>query len=484
LISFSCINCLNLIHRKCIPIFCPGVQSAATPASIPSTNWVKFAPTVFVASCSDTALTVLGPSPRTGATYRISCPSQCLAAKSPVYGCSRTNAFSAQSALCRTALHAGAYQNANGGIFELTIVASTAASYCASGASSLFSSNADRHNTAARHIAASVRILARLFGSAADCHVHDDICLGLRGKQCVCAREQHNSFGTQSSVRQSRASAPKQSSSQASNVIGCLRANYFDANSTLCAAAAHSFIETDAVFQIVTAPAASASFCNETFNAIPSASNGIQLSTSVDSVALSRRAHRDGCQQLAVLQTVSDRVSARRWRASSRLLPAVHVLRVQLDLDCRLLASKHVYGRVGGVPRCHARRCHQLTDGRCVSRQCRADADLFLRRRVELCVGLARLDVPVGQIAFALQLTPNEVGMYLLLYSLTPSTFFSRRLNRNCLYSTSPCRCNRIRPAGHPVSKGLGRSIRCRIRVATRCQHLLSVFFIIDVSRR
>ncbi len=52
-------------------------------------------------------------------------------------------------------------------------------------------------------------------------------------------------------------------------VIGCLRKNYFDAQSTLCAAAVHSFIETESAFHIVSVPAADASICNETFNAIP-----------------------------------------------------------------------------------------------------------------------------------------------------------------------------------------------------------------------
>ncbi len=255
-----------------------GVQTTSTPPATAPSYWIKFAPTVFVASCSDTALTVLGPSPRPGATFRISCPSQCLAAKLPVFGCSRTNAFSAQSALCRTALHAGAYQNAIGGVFELTIVTPTAASYCASGAASLFSSNAVatslppvtlQHPYAFSLDYLSKPLVATCTSTFASVFTENNVTAPMNSVS-----------GHRYSIQCPASACGYGAPSSTARVIGCLRNNYFDTQSTLCAAAAHSFIETENWFQIVSAPAADASFCNETFNSIPPVSSGGHFASS------------------------------------------------------------------------------------------------------------------------------------------------------------------------------------------------------------
>jgi hypothetical protein len=391
----------------CSSLPSPGVQSASTlPPSEPS-HWLKFLPTVFVASCIDTALTLLGPSPRTGAVYRISCPSQCLAAKSPVYGCSRTNAFSAQSALCRSALQAGAYQNTNGGIFELAIVASTAASYCASGASSLFSSNAIaatlppiilQHPYAFSLVYLTTPLMATCQTTFASVFVENNV-----------PAPKTSSSGLRYPI-QCPASACGVNSAR---VIGCLRTNYFHAQSTICAAAAHSFIEMDSVFQIVTAPSADASFCNETFNSIPSSSIGSPSSSIAwrfaDAPAVM------GAQSLLYSNanpTVPSPAVGEQIRAycppylfyapDAMSITGCSLQNVYTADSRACLVAVHggvISSLVGGVFRAHVVQAPTY----------------FCGVASNSVSATPKSSVPVDQLSFALQLMPNSIGMRAIL---------------------------------------------------------------------
>ena len=230
---------------------------------------------MFAASCADTALTALGPLPSAASSFRVSCPAQCALTQSmATYGCSRTNAFSAQSTLCRTALHAGAYSNAIGGIFDVTILASHSAVYCASAAASLFASNlvatslppvTMQHPYSFAFNSLRAPLVATCTSTIASIFAENMLSAPL-------SLDDSGLNGMRYSVQCPAVSCGYSTATERPTVIGCLSANRFDASSVLCAAATHSFIDTAAAFQIIGVPAADLSFCASTFNAIASTS--------------------------------------------------------------------------------------------------------------------------------------------------------------------------------------------------------------------
>ncbi len=238
---------------------------------------------MFAASCADTALTALGPLLSVGSSFRVSCPAQCAMTPSmATYGCSRTNAFSAQSTLCRTALHAGAYSNAIGGAFDVTILASHNASYCASAGASLFASNAiatELPPVTMQHPYAFAFNSLRT-PLAATC---TSTFASIFAENQVTAPTSSSSSGSSSlrySVQCPAVSCGFATAATRPAIVGCMSANLFDASSILCAAATHSFIDTAVAFQIIGVPAAGSSFCAGTFNSLV-ATGASQGSTSV-----------------------------------------------------------------------------------------------------------------------------------------------------------------------------------------------------------
>jgi hypothetical protein len=270
--------------------FDTGVQSVES-VSLPAAKYqLRFAPTVFVATCADTALTLLGPLPSAGTSFRVTCPAQCALTSTMVtYGCSRTNAFSAQSTLCRTALHAGAYRNSIGGTFDVTIIASQSASYCASAAGSLFASNSIatdlppvtmQHPYAFAFNSLVIPLVATCTSTFGSVFTENKL-------TAPTSAAYSGSNSLRYSVQCPVVSCGYSSASAAPKILGCLSANLFDTSSILCASATHSFIDTSSAFQMVGVPAAGSSFCAGTFNSM--VATGSSNPADANSVAIAWR---------------------------------------------------------------------------------------------------------------------------------------------------------------------------------------------------
>ena len=396
-------------HLRLIFLPTTGVQTLASAPSASDSISLQFAPTAFVASCADTPLTLLGPLPRAGAKFRIVCPSQCAAvgtpwSSAPVYGCARNNLFGAHTTLCRTALHAGLFADATGGSFSVTVaqMSPPLTAYCASSASSLFTSSS---------IATTVPLLAQPYAISLDALNTPLMATCASTFASVFAE---NGLASTPSLSLSGAATlrvvvrcPSSCSFSASTVIGCLATNVFDSSSTICAAAMHSFIDATAAFQLVGVPSSTASFCSGTFNGIASQNSSFTISSS------------PVAWRFADAPTV---MSAQSPISTAAMLPVGEQVRgycppysaAATIIGCWLqnayaassaACSAAVHGGVfsaatGGVFRANVIAAPTYFCGGTASNQVQATMNA---------------NVPAGQLAFALELPPTAFGTWLHL---------------------------------------------------------------------
>jgi hypothetical protein len=401
-----------------------GVQSSAgaAPATANPVS-LQFAPPTFVASCADTPLTLLGSLPRAGATFRIICPSQCNATNSstsagPVYGCARTNVFGAQTALCRTALHAGLFADATGGAFSVTVLSSSPplSSYCASAAWSIFTSAsiATAVPPIAQPYAISLDALnTPLVATCASTFASVFAENGLSSTPSLALSSLLGATTLRAVVR--CPSTCTYSASASFTVLGCPLKNIYDTTSTLCAAAQHSFIDSAVAFQMVGVSSSGAAICNGSYNGISS-----QYSSSFSSPLAWRFV--DAPIMMSAQNSITNFVSFPVGEQVRGYCPPYTL--AETIIGCWLqnayassssACSAAVHAGVfsaatGGLFRANVITTPTYFCGGTASNQVQATMNA---------------NVPAGQIAFALELPPSTFGMFGIPWNVNAALLIS-----------------------------------------------------------
>ena len=352
------------------------------------------------------------------------CPAQCNATNGssiattssagPVYGCARNNQFGAQTTLCRTALHAGLFADATGGSFSVTVLPSSPplSSYCASAAWSLATSISiatsvppiaqpyaialDALNTPL--VATCTSTFASVFAENGIASSPNLVLSGILGASTLRVV-----------VRCPSTCAYSAATSSSFSVVGCPYENMYDAASTLCAAAQHSFIDASAAFQLVGVPSAGHWFCGYTLNGITS-----RNASSVNSAPVAWR-FVDAPVIMSAQSAITNFVSLPVGEQVRGYCPPYTA--ADTIIGCWLqnayaasssACSAAVHGGVfsaatGGVFRAHVIPPPTYFCGGTASNQVQATMNA---------------NVPAGQLAFALELPPSTFGTWGCMYVL------------------------------------------------------------------